>query len=181
MGHNNSELPALPRSRDATPGAEVSLGLLPELLGYHVRRAQTAIFVDFARAVGSEEAITPGLFGMLQVIAANPGLSQSRLAEAMGVDRSVVVGVIHTLEARGLVERRPARDDRRSWALHLTARGRPALRRMEALVLRHEARLASVLSREERRTLVHLLTRLYQPGAGEDAARAPAEDGRESP
>jgi DNA-binding MarR family transcriptional regulator len=181
MAPNNSELAAAPPAPLAARRAGLSLGLLPRLLGYHVRRAQTAIFGDFARSVGSEETVTPGLFGMLQVIGANPGLSQSRLAEAMGVDRSVIVAVIHTLEARGLVERRPARDDRRSYALHLTARGRPALRRMEALVLRHEESLASALSPEERRTLIGLLARLYEPRPAEPSTRAPAEAGKESP
>jgi DNA-binding MarR family transcriptional regulator len=145
------------------PGAPISTGLLPALLGYHLRRAQTAVFKHFAQAVGAEEDVTPGLFGMLQVIAANPGLCQSRLAEAMGVDRSTIVSVLHHLEGRGLVERRPSPEDRRSHALHLTRQGGPALRRMERLVLRHEEEVAGALSSAERRTLMRLLARLYQP------------------
>lgn len=147
-------------------GTRVSRGLLPKLLGYHLRRAQTAVFKDFGEAVGSEEDITPGLFGMMQVIAANPGLSQSRLAEAMDVDRSTIVTVIHQLEARGLVERMPSQLDKRSHSLHVTAQGRQAVRRMEKLVLRHEAEFASVLSADERETLIRLLVRLYEPRSG---------------
>ncbi|HEX9053485.1 MAG TPA: MarR family transcriptional regulator [Gemmatimonadales bacterium] len=143
-------------------GAALSTGLLPALVGYHLRRAQTAVFKHFAQVVGAAEDITPGLFGMLQVIAANPGLCQSRLAEAMGVDRSTIVSVLHQLEARGLVERQPSPEDRRSHALHLTRKGRQALRRMEALVLVHEEEIAAALSPAERRTLLELLARLYQ-------------------
>ena len=155
-----------------TPAAAggAALGLLPALLGYHLRRAQTALFKDFAEVVGTEESITPGLFGMLQVIAANPGLAQSRLAEAMDVDRSTIVTVVHQLEARGLVVRAPSPHDRRSHALRLTPEGRRALVRMERLVARHEAEFASALSDEERRTLIELLTRLY-------ARRAPRRHG----
>ncbi len=141
-------------------GEGLSAGLLPTLLGYHLRRAQSAVFKHFAEVVGSEEDITPGLFGMLQVIAANPGLCQSRLAEAMGVDRSTIVSVIHQLETRGLAERLASRVDRRSHALHLTRAGRAALRRMEKLVLRHEAEIARAFSAEERETLMLLLARL---------------------
>ena len=151
---------------EGTAGARLSRGLLPKLLGYHLRRAQTAVFKDFGEVVGSEEDITPGLFGMMQVIAANPGLSQSRLAEAMDVDRSTIVTVIHQLEARGLVRRVPSRRDKRSHSLHVTAGGRQAMRRMEKLVLRHEAEVASVLSAEERETLVRLLIRLYERRSG---------------
>lgn len=147
-------------------GAEVSRGLLPELLGYHLRRAQTAMFKDFARAVGDEEDITPGLFGMLQVIAANRGMTQSRLAEAMGVDRSTIVTVVDELEARGLVKRTPSLHDGRSHLLRFTGKGRHAFRRMEKLVLRHEASFASELSAGERETLIGLLVRLYERRGG---------------
>jgi DNA-binding MarR family transcriptional regulator len=148
-------------------GQAISRGLLPRLLGYHLRRAQTALFRHFGEVVGAEEDITPGLFGMLQVIAANPQLGQSRLAEAMGVDRSTIVTVIHQLEARDLVARVPSPVDGRSHSLFVTANGRQALRRMERLVLRHEAEFASVLTPEERETLVRLLVRLYDRRGGE--------------
>ena len=91
-------------------GQEMSYGLLPRILGYHLRRTQVAIFQHFSRTVAAEEDITPGLFGMLQVIAANPGLGQSRLAEAMEVDRSTIVKVVDQLEGRGLIIREPSPD-----------------------------------------------------------------------
>jgi DNA-binding MarR family transcriptional regulator len=142
--------------------AKLSRGILPELLGYRLRRAQTAVFKNFAQVVGAEEDITPGLFGMVQVIAANPGLCQSRLAEAMDVDRSTIVAVIRRLEQLGLVERTPSRHDSRSHALHVTREGRATLRRVEAAVRRHEEEIARALSPAERRTLMRLLARLYE-------------------
>jgi DNA-binding MarR family transcriptional regulator len=158
------------RIRLATPptraagrgGEELSRGMLPELLGYRLRRAQTAVFKHFASVVGTGESVTPGLFGMMQVIAANPGLSQSRLAEAMDVDRSTIVAVMHRLEGLGFVARTPSRRDQRSYALQFTRRGWLALRRIEARVLRHEQELAGVFSAAERRTLMDLLARLYE-------------------
>ncbi len=50
---------------------------------FHLRRAQIAAFKRFAHAVSAAEGITPGLYGMLQAIGNNPGLSQSALAVAM--------------------------------------------------------------------------------------------------
>jgi len=139
----------------------LSYGLLPQILGYHLRRTQVAIFRHFSRTVSTDEDITPGLFGMLQVIAANPGLGQSRLAEAMEVDRSAIVKVVDQLEGRGLIIRWPSLHDKRSNCLRLTAKGRKALRRMETRVLQHEDEFTEVLSAEERETLVRLLMRLY--------------------
>jgi DNA-binding MarR family transcriptional regulator len=60
------------------------------------------------------------------MIAANPGLCQSRLAEAMDVDRSTIVVVIHRLEALGLVARMPARRDLHSHSLQVGSEPRPS-------------------------------------------------------
>jgi DNA-binding MarR family transcriptional regulator len=142
-------------------GQELSYGLLPQILGYHLRRTQVAIFRHFSRTVAAAEDITPGLLGMLQVIAANPGLGQSRLAEAMEVDRSTIVKVVDQLAGRGLIIRGPSPNDKRSHCLRLTDEGRMALRRMEILMLRHEDEFTKVLSADERQFLIRLLMRLY--------------------
>jgi DNA-binding MarR family transcriptional regulator len=142
-------------------GQELSYGPLPQILGYHLRRTQVAIFRHFSRTVSTEEDITPGLFGMLQVIAANPGLGQSRLAEAMEVDRSTIVKVVDQLEGRGLIIRWPSPNDKRSNCLRLTNEGSMALQRMQTLVLQHEDEFTKALSTDERQVLVRLLMRLY--------------------
>lgn len=144
--------------------AALSLGMLPSLLGYHLRRAQVAVFRHFARTVSAEADITPSLFGMLQVIAANPGLTPSGLAEAMGVDKSAIVKVVNQLGERGLIWRAPLPNDRRSHCLPLTPQGAAALARMEALVLAHEDEFAKGLTAEEKATLIRLLQKLAEQG-----------------
>lgn len=140
---------------------DLSYGLLPQVLGYHLRRTQVAIFRHFSRTVAAEADITPGLLGMLQVIAANPGLAQSRLAEAMEVDRSTIVKVVDQLERRGLIVRDPSPHDKRSYCLRLTDGGATKLQRMQALMLRHEDEFTQALSAEERQLLIGLLVRLH--------------------
>ncbi len=142
-------------------GQELTYGLLPQVLGYHLRRTQVAIFRHFARTVAATTGITPGLLGMLQVIAANPGLAQSRLAEAMEVDRSTIVKVVDQLEARGLIVREPSPSDKRSYCLRLTDAGAVELPRMQRLMLEHEDEFAQPLSAQEREQLIQLLRRLY--------------------
>jgi DNA-binding MarR family transcriptional regulator len=139
--------------------AEISLGLLPSLLGYALRRAQVAVFQNFTQIVGASE-LTPGQFGVLVVIDANPGLSQTQLGNALGIDRSTVVAVIDRLESRGLVARRPAPNDRRSHALHLSDSGKATLRRLTERVRAHERQIARDLSAEEQGRLVELLKRV---------------------
>src|ERR1051325_6068858 len=57
---------------------------LPDLLGYRLRLAQQALFRDFADRVGE---LSPGRVGILMLIEANPGVTQSRLAKAVSLDR----------------------------------------------------------------------------------------------
>jgi DNA-binding MarR family transcriptional regulator len=131
-------------------------GALPGLLGYRLRLAQQAVFRDFAESV---HGLSPGRVGLLITIEANPGLSQSRLAESARRDRSTRVGVLDQLEARGLIERRRGAD-RRSNGLWLTRAGRALLARALRAIARHEQRIASRLSVAERRQLLALLGKI---------------------
>jgi DNA-binding MarR family transcriptional regulator len=136
-----------------------NLGILPTLIGYNLRRAQVAVFQDLMSALGDLE-LTPGLFGVLQIIKNNAGLKQTDLANALHVDRSTVVGVIDKLEKRGLVNRAAAPRDRRSYALYLTDVGEDMLTQAESRVLGHEQRIARNLSTEERSNLLVLLQKV---------------------
>lgn len=145
------------------PGRTIDWGILPNLLGFNLRRAQVAAFADFNASVG-RTGLTPGLVGVLALIEANPGLKQSELAVILGIDRSTLVPVLDKLERRGLVVRRPMPGDRRAHALELTAGGGAALRRVVAEIRRHEARIARGLSAAERTLLIRLLGRVGGPG-----------------
>src|SRR5258708_14966735 len=136
----------------------VDRGMLPSLLGYVLRRTQSAVFADFAGTfVKAGEALTPGEFGLLVLVARNAGLSQMALARALGIDRSTLVPILDRLQARGLLVRRASPTDGRTHALALTPSGGKALARFARLVRRHEKRIASGLSSAGTRTLIELL------------------------
>jgi DNA-binding MarR family transcriptional regulator len=134
-------------------------GLLNSLIGYHLRRAQVAVFQHFGEMFKAID-LTPGQLGALALIAANPGLSQSALGTGLGVDRSTVVPLIDRLEARGLVVRAPSPRDRRSHALQLSPAGTALLEAAATRVREHEAAIALRLNEAERRTLIELLSRI---------------------
>lgn len=142
------------------PERPIFFDLLPDLVGFQLRMAQVAIFKDFSADIG-ELDITPGLFGVLVLIDANPDLKQSDLARAAHLDRSTVVTVIDNLERRQLVERRTSPTDRRSNALRLTPTGRGLLRKLKKRVAAHEERLAARLTAAERAELVRLLQKIF--------------------
>jgi DNA-binding MarR family transcriptional regulator len=147
------------RAATKRDGADIAFGVLPGLIGYQLRQAQLAIFTDFQENIGAH-AITPGLFGVLVVIDANPGLKQTTLARAIRLDRSTVVSVIDKLEARKLVARRQADGDRRSNTLWLTRDGKTLLDKLTGLVRAHEERLVAGFSQADRARLALLLQRI---------------------
>ena len=131
-------------------------GPLPGLIGYRLRLAQQAVFRDLAASV---PGLSPGRIGMLLLIEANPGVTQSRLAHAVSRDRSTMVGVLDQLEAKGLIERRRG-TDRRTNGVWLTRGGRYALARAKRAIAIHERRVAARLSSVERAKLLELLARI---------------------
>ncbi|ROR32199.1 MarR family winged helix-turn-helix transcriptional regulator [Inmirania thermothiophila] len=141
------------------PGT-LSLGMLPDLLGFQLRMAQLATFRDFLETF-ADLGLTPTLFGALVLVEANPGAKQSELARTLGLDRSTMVSIIDRLEREGWVRRRRAATDRRSNAIELTAAGRRILPEFKRRVAEHEARLTAHLGADEQARLRDLLGRIF--------------------
>jgi DNA-binding MarR family transcriptional regulator len=146
------------KSRPPLPlnGVGVQSGVLPGLLGYRLRLAQQAVFRDFAASIPDT---SPGQAGLLLLVEANPGVTQGRLALAVGLDRSTMVGVIDTLEERALVERRRG-TDRRTNGLWLTRAGCLLVCALRRQISMHERRVSRRLSAAERLQLLTLLAKL---------------------
>jgi len=155
-------LPSPHRPRTLAPIARVpglDYGVLDELLGYSLRRAQVAMFLAFHAATRGVE-VTPPRFTALVVIGANPGINQSVLGRVLGIARSGAMALADWFEARGWVERRRHRDDGRAWGLHLTPRGEKLVAAVQRRVLAEDRRRAAVLGAGERRELLRLLNKL---------------------
>jgi DNA-binding MarR family transcriptional regulator len=144
------------KRRGARSADVLDQGPLPGLIGYRLRLAQQSVFRDFAASV---PGLSPGRVGMLLLIEANPGVTQSRLAHAVSRDRSTMVGVLDLLQARRLIERRRGAD-RRTNGVWLTRTGRLVLARAKRAIASHERRVASRLSPAERTKLLELLARI---------------------
>jgi DNA-binding MarR family transcriptional regulator len=150
------------KARGGAEDGPLDFGRIDTLLGYHLRRAQVLMFQDFAEAM-AETGISPGQIGVLLLVATNPGVNQTTVGNALGIDRSTLVSMLDRLEERKVVARTPSPRDRRSHALVLTAKGQEFLASLLPRLDKHEQRIAARLSASERATLVALLRRISGP------------------
>lgn len=138
---------------------EIDFDELPGYVGYQVRRTQAKIFGEFEAMLGDFE-FTPGSFGVLMLIRANPGITQVALASAFGVDKSTMSPVIYRLETRGLIRREVLPSDRRCHALFFEPKAEPVFVAAREKFRAVEAGVAARLSKTEQRELARLLAKL---------------------
>jgi len=146
------------RRRGGMQVRPVDVGPLNDYLGYALRRAQMLAYADFIAALVDLD-LSPGQFGVLTVIDANPGLRQTEVSSALGIQKPNFVTLLNEFERRRLAVRKAA-GDRRSYALYLTPAGRVLLRRARRAQARHEARLVGRIGARGREQLLNLLGRL---------------------
>ena len=141
----------------------VDYGVLDQLLGYSVRRAQIVMYEDFIASLAPWQ-ITPPRFSALVIISRNAGLKLTELANILGIARSGAVALIDSLEGLGHVERRPSPTDRRALGLFMTEQGGQTLAEIIQAVQSHDQRAAGQLTPDEIAQLHHLLGKVMASG-----------------
>jgi DNA-binding MarR family transcriptional regulator len=147
------------KTRAAAAERELDFAELPSYVGYQVRRAQAAIFGQFETTLEDFD-LTPGSFGVLTLIKANPGITQVTLAAAFGVDKSTMSPVIVRLEKRGLIRREVLPSDRRCHALFFEPGAGAYFAAARDKVAAFEEGLAARLTKAEQREFARLLAKL---------------------
>jgi len=141
-------------------GAKVDLACLHRLLGYNLRRAYQMSWRVYVSTIG-ESKLRPGLFSMLMLVRANPGIAQIELGTHLGVDKASVVALLDRLQHSGFIERRRSTRDRRRQGIFLTSAGGAELESLTVQVKQVEKQMNARFSRAEYEQLLGLLQRLY--------------------
>lgn len=139
----------------------VKLGVLGDLVGYHLRRASGRFGNDFTRSM-KDTGVRQVTFAILSIIAANPRVSQGAVGRMLGIQRANMVALINELVDRCLVTRMVSPSDRRAFQLCVTTEGRALVERCKAVIHHHEERMLSTLSEDERAMLIALLQRVQE-------------------
>lgn len=147
------------RSKAGQELADVDFGRLPGYIGYQLRQAQSAVFRDLSRTL-RETGVTPGEFSLLTLLRANPGINSITLTRIYQLDKATLSLSIKRLANRGLISSTRSAEDRRYYALELTAEGRALLQAVTRRIEKQERAMDAVLVPGERERLLDLLQRI---------------------
>jgi DNA-binding MarR family transcriptional regulator len=87
-------------------------------------------------------------------------MTQTQLAERLGLGRAATGALVDGLERKGLVERRAAASDRRVWLVSSTERAAPVVDEVTAVDVAIREKVWTGISGAERRQLSDVLQRL---------------------
>jgi DNA-binding MarR family transcriptional regulator len=161
MTQRSAKSPTTIRTRRAAaPAAPINVGLLPNLLGYSIRRAQIALWRDLTKTLG-RRAVRPAMFSLLILIEANQGIAQIQLGTQLDIDKGTIVGLIDLLQKKKWVSRKQSTGDRRRKGVYLTALGQHELDALKKSMIEHEARFTRLFSADELALFTAFLRRLH--------------------
>ncbi len=126
----------------------IDYGALTQSISYLLRRAQAKTSQEIEHYFEAFE-IKLVQFTLLELIHHNAGLHQTALAGALGIQRTNMVGMLDTLEKRGLIERQTSRQDCRAHALHLTPKGQNLLYHLQRQLNHYEDNLRRYMGEEQ--------------------------------
>ena len=139
---------------------KVDTTYLQTLLGYNARRAALTIIEGFLERM-AEFGLRPVDFSVMSVIHHNPGVTSRQLCAALNLLPPNLVGLVQSLEARGLIHRLPHPTDGRAMGLHPTPQGQALMQQAEQAATDLEIERSARLTTAQRKTLLNLLQKIY--------------------
>ena len=133
---------------------------LKKFPGYLLARARYVAFKTFEQAVRESCELRPVEFSILLLISTNENVTQSQLAQALGVAAPNMTGMLRRLQERKLVERERSETDARQQHLALTPEGRHVLDTAYAQARNADKSWMNRLSKAEQGILLELLDKL---------------------
>jgi len=149
------------KASTAAPAVDqVDTSYLQTLMGYNARRAALSIIGLFLERM-APYGLKPVDFSVMSTIHHNPGVTSRQLCATLNLLPPNLVGLIQSLEARGLIERQPHPHDGRAVGLHPTPQGQALMVQAEQTASALEIEQTARLTAAQRKTLLDLLQKIY--------------------
>lgn len=137
----------------AAPLAD-SLPFLLSQVGAH----SAQLFAERLAPIG----VSPRAYGVLSNLAGAQSQTQQQLADALGIHRNNMVGLIDEMESAGWVRRHRSQQDRRAFDVRLTRSGSALISRVSRIMPALENEMGKDLTQAERQALIALLRRVAE-------------------
>lgn len=131
-----------------------------------VARLMRRAFDERAREIG----VTRPQWQVLSVLQRYEGIKQGGLAEILEVEPITAGRMIDRMQESGLVERRADPADRRAWLLHLTARGREIIDRLQPLAQEMSGKAMAGIDDAEKAELLRILETMLENLTGKPSS-----------
>ena len=129
----------------------------------------TRSLIAMERPILAAHEVSMWGYAVLSALRAEPARTQAALARTIGADKTRLIGVLDTLQQRGLIEREPDPADRRVHLLRLTAEGKRLHTSVQAEIRKAESKFLAGLPKPDRDAFVRSLELLsdgdQEPGA----------------
>lgn len=145
---------------DEAPHAPMKLGALENNVGYYMRKSVLAAQSSFLRETGVK--LMTGQYSVMEIIANNPGRTQSAIAWAAGLDRSSLVPILNQFEKDGLIKKDAVERDKRAYAVSLTAVGEKELEGLRLQVDEMEQIFIKGMGTRNHKQLINLLNKFME-------------------
>lgn len=100
-------------------------------------------------------------YSVLTALDDTPVRTQAALAEAIGADKSRIIGTLDELQQAGLIDRTPDPADRRVRLLAITPQGRRVRRTVRKEIQAQEEQVLTALTPADRKTFLRILQELH--------------------
>ncbi len=165
MSKATQPAPKKARSLKADPASgsavdKVDSTYLQSLMGYNARRAALSIIGLFLERL-APYGLKPVDFSVMSIICHNPGVTSRQLCATLDLLPPNLVGLVQSLESRGLIERKPHPHDGRAVGLHATPKGLALMVQAKRTATELEIEKTARLTPAQRTTLLTLLQKIY--------------------
>jgi DNA-binding MarR family transcriptional regulator len=149
-----------PAARAANGEHDLSLGVLRDVLGFHVTLASIVTLDQYERHLGEPLGLRKAEYSLLMLLLANGPTPARRLAQTLRQSAPQLTMMLDRMQERRWLRRERNPADRRAQFVVLTRDGEVLARRAAAVSKTMERELSTCLSAAERAMLIELLMKL---------------------
>lgn len=122
--------------------SEPDLGQSP----LHLFHRAVQVVTEIYQAEMASYDLTARQYAVLFALAHSEGLSQSKLVDATGIDRSTMADIVRRMLKKGIIQRKRDKDDARAYEVRITDEGVRLFKAVTPIVHRIEDRLLAALN-----------------------------------